>query len=375
MCSELATAQLRRSRPMGLSGCLLLFILLSGCAASTPAQSPPASAPLATEGGTTARPMETVVVGGLGGNLDDGFWVGEAKGYYAEQGITLNVERFNSAAAMVPLLATGKVDAGHGSMSPALFNAIATDIPVKIVSDVTILRDPAKHPGARNSLWIIGRQDLSAELKTVGDLKGRTIAINTPGSSNNAQLTALLPRYGLTIDEVHVEILSFADALTALSNKAIDAAITVEPYVTQANEQRLAFPLFDLGTGFDGVPVQTLFYGPQFVEEKPEAARRFMVGYTRAMRFISDGWVKNIHREELVQLYVTNTSNQDVTLYGRMGLSFKETNGTINSAWMEQLQDFYVQQGLQNKKVDNRSLIDTSFSEHAVKTLGRYTLD
>ena len=116
-----------------------------GSAAPAAAVSPAAA--------TTPPPRVTVRMGGLGGIIDRPLFVGEAKGFFDEQGIVLQTEVLRSAVDMVPLLATGELDAGHGGTNAGFFNAMLVGSPLRIVSDVSILRPP----GARRPQHILAR--------------------------------------------------------------------------------------------------------------------------------------------------------------------------------------------------------------------------
>src|SRR5205823_10299027 len=97
-----------------------LLLLLAACGQAAPAPSssppsrPPSPAPASSAAAKPSSQTTTIRVGGLGGTPDRHIWVGEDKGYYAEQGLKLDVTLFKSFTEMVPLLATGKLDVGGG---------------------------------------------------------------------------------------------------------------------------------------------------------------------------------------------------------------------------------------------------------------------
>src|SRR5829696_280195 len=99
-----------------IPGLLLGLALVVACAPpAAPAAGPPSqpAAPPALQPSQPAAP--TVRMGGLGGQIDAPLFVGQTKGYFAEQGLTLEVSNFVTASEMVPLLVTGRLDAGHGA--------------------------------------------------------------------------------------------------------------------------------------------------------------------------------------------------------------------------------------------------------------------
>src|SRR3954468_15027867 len=82
-----------------------------------------------------AQGLARVRMGVLGVLPEAGIFVAMEQGYYREQGIELDTTQFDSAARMVPSLGTGQLDAGDGSHSAGLFNAVARDIRIKLVAD------------------------------------------------------------------------------------------------------------------------------------------------------------------------------------------------------------------------------------------------
>jgi ABC-type nitrate/sulfonate/bicarbonate transport system substrate-binding protein len=133
----------------------------AGGAASAPAAPAPsgASAPAAAPGGASAAARPASTAGGAGGlppipasipphsgsptvlklgmNIgasDAGFFIAMDRGYFAEQGIEIEVLR-GSGPEFVPPLATGDMDVIGPAISLALLNAMSRDIPMRVVAD------------------------------------------------------------------------------------------------------------------------------------------------------------------------------------------------------------------------------------------------
>ena len=63
-------------------------------------------------------------------------FIAKERGYFEEQGINPIINPFKaSGAKMVPFLATGQLFVGGGNVNAGMYNAIANDIPIKIVTD------------------------------------------------------------------------------------------------------------------------------------------------------------------------------------------------------------------------------------------------
>jgi NitT/TauT family transport system substrate-binding protein len=123
---------------------------------------------------------------------------------------------------------------------------------------------------ARVPFGLIGRKDL--DLKSVADLKGKTVAVTSPGS-----LTANLARYfvkeaGLDPDK-DVSLVSVGgggEILGALKSGKADAAMLFEPFVTIALQQGFATMLVDVPEKLDAFSSSPLSASKAFAE-KPEA--------------------------------------------------------------------------------------------------------
>ncbi|WP_216830325.1 TAXI family TRAP transporter solute-binding subunit [Alkalihalobacterium elongatum] len=62
-------------------------------------------------------------------------------------------------------------------------------------------------------------------METIYDLKGKRIAVGAPGSGTERTGRLMLEAHGISYDEITPEFLGFGDAVTALQDQGIDAAI------------------------------------------------------------------------------------------------------------------------------------------------------
>ena len=76
-----------------------------------------------------------VNVGAASTTSDAPIYIAAKKGYFREEGFEAKVTNFRSAADMVAPLGIGQLDAGAGSASAGLYNAMLQGIKIKIVAD------------------------------------------------------------------------------------------------------------------------------------------------------------------------------------------------------------------------------------------------
>ena len=75
---------------------------------------------------------------------------------------------------------------------------------------------------------------MNPEIKTVADLKGKSVSIGARGSGVNFNAFDALAAYDLTVDDIKAEYLDFADSADSLKDGKIDAAFIVSGAPTTA---------------------------------------------------------------------------------------------------------------------------------------------
>ena len=195
---------------------------------------PPTPAPAANPAPAAAATSPNVLrVGEVRGTAGHALFVAKGRGYFEKQGLDVQLVEVSSGAELLPLLASGQLDAGVSSAGAALFNAIANNVPLKAVVDLA-----RNEPGA---WWggLVVRPDLldGGAIKTPADLRGKTIAVTGPGTSTYMNTIRLLEANGLTEKDVNIVSMPFPDMISALASRTIDVAAVSEPTLTVGQDQ------------------------------------------------------------------------------------------------------------------------------------------
>ena len=74
----------------------------------------------------------------------------------------------------------------------------------------------------------------SSGIKTIGDLKGKRVAVGAAGSGAEANARQVLEAYGITYDDIKAQYLSFAEAASALKDGNVDVAFLTAGFPTAA---------------------------------------------------------------------------------------------------------------------------------------------
>lgn len=322
--------------------------------------------------GTAAMAEDVVKVGVNGVVSDAAFFIAQEKGYFAKQGIKVEFVHFDSGPQMVAPLGTGQIDVAAGASSAGLFNAVARGIGLKVVAD------KGSAPIGYSYVPIIVRKDLIDEgkVKTFADLKGLKVAEAGKGGTPGPILDEALKRGGLKYDDVqHVYNLGYPQQVVALSNKAIDVGVTAEPLATIAIKKGYAVRF----SGPDLYPNQqiaVLLYGDHFSKSRSDVATKFMIAYLEGVRFyngaLKDGHFKGPNANDLIDILVKYTKVKDRDLYAAMTPNGCNPDGYVDLPSMTKDYGFYKAHGYLEGNSTVDALVDHSFVDRALKTLGPY---
>jgi NitT/TauT family transport system substrate-binding protein len=317
----------------------------------------------------SSQSLDTVNIGSVNSVADGPFLIADRKGYFREVGIRANFINFDSAALMTPSLGTGQIDVGGGAPSAGLYNAIARNIRIKIVADRGT--DP---PGYGFSDLLV-RKDLvtSGRYKSFADLRGMKVAEPAKGASPLCQLVKLCEKGHISYDDLDHIFMSFSDQIVAYRNGSIDASIGLEPWSTAAVSAGYAVRICGDDAFYPNEQITTVVYGGDFIDKKPDLAKRWMVAYVRAIRFyngaVRDGHMTGPNAAEAIDIYSEGLKVDKATLR-QMWAAAIDPNGRVNVKSLAEDYAIYKQHGLLTGDVPMSQVIDMSFAEAAVKTLG-----
>src|SRR5215475_16138234 len=289
--------------------CAVLF-LVAAPSALLPAQTP-------------LKPHVALKVGAIGAVSDAGIFIAQEKGFFSAEGLDVEIVSFKAAPQILPAIATGEVQASGSAVTPALFNAFARGIGMKLVADKGQV---AKGCGFAA---IVIRSDLTDAVKDFKDLKGRKCAVMGKGVSSSAQLGKALELGGIEPSEVDFVELGLPEMVAALGNKAIDGATLLEPFITLATARNIAVRWKGMEdflpfTGQNGV----IIYSQKFAEEQGEAAKRWMVAYLKGTRAYLDAVTSGVDRDGINAILAKHTAVKDLSLLGRIAPTGFESKRT-----------------------------------------------
>ena len=282
-------------------------------------------------------------------------------------GIQIEPHELTSTNDMVALLSGDQLDVGHQAVSPALFNAVARGVGVRMVAD-----HGGNIPG-RTTPSLAVRTDLLERQPWAGyqNLNGYKIAISGIGTLSQYHIELMLARGGLQPTDAEVISLPFPDMAVAFGNKAIDAAIFNEPWATQQEEAGVIKKVLYTDDVDPNGNVSGVMFSETFAHNQ-QAARNYLVAYLRGVRDYWDAYDGRRDFQIIVDAQKKFTPVKDERLIRKVPPTGMKPDGYLNLDKMATYQDWFLEHGLVTQKVDLNQVVDHSFLDYANGILGPY---
>ena len=308
-----------------------------------------------------------VVIAEDGAASGAGFYIAKEKGYFEDYNIDVEFAQFANSDEMLPALASGDVDIAGGVSTASFFNAIAQGIDVKIIAD-----KGHNVPGKSYFSFVIGNH-MKDVIKEYKDFKGKRIAVSSKNSIDEYIFLEMLKHAGLTPEDVEFVLLSdFGSMLGAIENGSIDAALQIEPVLTQGIENGFHERF---GGTTDYAPesqIAMVLGSPQFMNEEQEVSLRFMAAYLKGVRDYNDAFVKGEGKTEIIEIMTKHTSLKDPALWEKVFVTGLDPNGKMFLDDVLKQYEVYKENGAISGDVDFDKAVDTDITEKAVEILGEY---
>lgn len=202
----------------------------AACSSSTSAEPAASGEPTATTT-TSSQPQvfEKAVLGTVSNLLHTASYVAVQKGFFAENGLNVELKLFGSGSDASKALKAGTVQFNTISTT-SIASARNAGLNVKLIVSEMNDATTANYTGP---LGIIGRADRGIKAGDAASLKGKKVAVLT-GSTTQQYLDLYLKKNGMTEKDIQLVNLPVGDHPVSLKQGDVDAAVSWEPYVAQA---------------------------------------------------------------------------------------------------------------------------------------------
>ena len=283
------------------------------------------------------------------------YYIAIEEGYFAEQGIEVEVVSMTGTEEVMPALSSGQVDVASGLISAGMLNAIARGADVEITADKGYV-DP---DGCVN--WgLVGRAGLveAGELESPDELAGKTINV-VPATWLEYYLQKVLETGDLGLDDVDTVNVGSPSVADGLASAQLDAAVNSEPWLTifkSKGHREIMASGQDL-TPNESVAVQ--IYGPNLLEDNRDLGVRFMAGYLKAVEQYAEG-----PTERNLDI-VAGFTELDRSLLENMCWPAINPTGEVLVDGVVAFQEFALERGYLDQIVPAEDFYDPSFIEDA----------
>jgi ABC-type nitrate/sulfonate/bicarbonate transport system substrate-binding protein len=304
------------------------------------------------------------------------FFVAQDKGFLAEEGIDVDIEKVTSGTSMViEIVAAGQVDIGVCAPGATML-AIEKGVPIKLVGAFEYQFIDKQGRSWDGALLVCEDSD---SYKKLEDLKGKKIAVGGIGSIYNQSLRYQLRKRGLDPDtSVTIIPMSYTQMQSALVKRQVDAAFMLPPTYVMAKKD-IPLKILMEGTRVSEMNIDLsagIGVNEKFAQKNPDIVVKFIKALIKSELFI----VKDI--KETNGEYVKNSVQKRMkykpeyleawyTYRGSYGREWDFVNPIqVPSSIIPKLSDIFISEKLLKKPLTPEKVIDNSFIKKAYAELG-----
>ncbi len=288
--------------------------------------------------------------------------VAERKGFFKEEGLTVEINDFGGGAKSLQALVGGSVDVVTGAYEHTIrMQAKGQDI--RAVAEL----------GRFPAIVIAVKKDLADKVKSAADFKGLKIGVTAPGSSTYITAAYAMAKAGLKpSDASYIGVGAGAAAVAAMKKGEIDAISHLDPVISKLEQDGDIKILIDTRTEagtkalFGGTnPAAVVYLKEDFIEKNPETTQHITNAFIKALK-----WLQTAKPEDVADLVPPEYLLGDRPLYVaavKNSLESYSRTGIIAPEGMKSVNDMLKQLDpeLQNSNVDLTKTFVDKFAKKA----------
>lgn len=199
--------------------------------------------------------------------------IAESEDLFKKAGGNVAVHTFDSGKTTRDAMISGRIDIGVIGATPFVIGAAKGELEAIGLALY----------GAKTLAVVVGAK---SGINTVKDLKGKKVG-SQPGSATDAVfLNKILPKAGLTKDDVQLVNVRFQNHVSALASGSIDAFAGVEPFPSVAEVEKIGKVLTDY-SDYDLQPI-LLAANKSAVDKNKDGVVAFMRGWLAGVKIYQD---------------------------------------------------------------------------------------
>jgi NitT/TauT family transport system substrate-binding protein len=202
-------------------------------------------------------------------------YLAKEKGFFHKRGIEVEIVVIESPADRRAAFAADRIQGMATTVDTHVMTAAAENpIPVK---QVLAMDDSYGGDG------IVAKK----EIKTVKDLKGKTVAAQLGAGASYFWLNYVLSQNGLKLSDLKTVDMKAGDAGAAFVAGRVDAAVTWEPWLSKAKATPFGSVLLS-SDKTPGIIVDSLAFKPAFLQTRGADVKKIVAAWNEAVKFAAD---------------------------------------------------------------------------------------
>jgi NitT/TauT family transport system substrate-binding protein len=207
----------------------------------------------------------------------------KALGYFAEEGLDVNLLHFNGGAVAGAALVGGSTEVSANALDHVI-KAKQQGKELRFIVSFTHL------PGTP----LVVNTKYRNEIKSPRDLRGRPVGVTAPGSATDLLTRYMMSKEGVKPEEMKIIGVGTNTIIPAIENDQVAAAMGTDPWVTQLVKRGKGFLLVDLRTEKD---TRAIFGGPyqltglltrlDVIERRPAMIQKVVNALVKANRWMA----------------------------------------------------------------------------------------
>jgi ABC-type nitrate/sulfonate/bicarbonate transport system substrate-binding protein len=304
---------------------------------------------IALASAVAAEPIKLRI--GYGVAAEEQLWLLIAKpdiGSHYGKLYTIEGTRFTGSDKRAQAFEAGAIDIASSSANGVIF-AAAEGITGKIIASVS--RESQR--GYSTTFYA----NASAPIKSVSDMKGKTVSVNGFSTSGHLWLKAALEKAGLAESDVTIVPISFSAMAESLRSGKIDVGEFPQPFDALLHKEAKVTKIFSAKDAIPGDEELIVLVGKDaFLKANAAAIRAFLEDLRAATKFYLDNPL--VARQILID---TKMVRVPADVFLGMRDYYREPSMRVDAATLEQMQDYQFKAGFQKKKADIKQLVDMSY--------------
>lgn len=291
-----------------------------------------------------ANAQQTIRVGWTIPAEESKYWMMRRPDQFPAIGKDYKIEwvQFQGTAPMVQAMAAGALDCSTQGVLSMAQGAIQANLETYIVA-----QHVGERPGSFSVYWAV-KED--SPIKTIADLKGKSVGTNVFGSGILGPMFLLLKKHGVDPQkDIKLVETGFPPSEDAIRQGRVDAGVLVQPFAARAEGKGGLRKLFALADQQQNIVHIMDVCRKDFVDKNPELTRRYVKDLTAGMgKALAD-------RAETLKV-VSEVIKAPVPVLDTFLLKpndfAREPGAAPNFAAIQAMLDIYTETGMISKKLD-----------------------